>query len=49
MRTGLDIPVGLFLGGTGKIYVPNAYGDSVTVYRAGARSDVPPIQTISGS
>ena len=48
-RTGLDRPVGLFLGGSGKIYVPNAYGDSVTVYRAGATRRVPPIQTISGS
>ena len=48
-RTGLDEPAGLFLGGSGKIYVPNRTDDSVTVYRAGATRGVPPIQTISGS
>ena len=48
-RTGLDGPRGLFLGGSGKIYVPNRADDSVTVYRAGATRGVPPIQTISGS
>ena len=48
-RTGLDDPGELLLGGSGKIYVPNADDDSVTVYRAGATRGVPPIQTISGS
>ena len=46
-RTGLDGPRGLFLGASGKIYVPN--DESVMVYRAGATRGVPPIQTISGS
>ena len=48
-RTGLDVPGGLLLGESGKIYVPNVFGQSVTVYRAGATRGVPPIQTISGS
>ena len=51
--TGLDEPLGLAIGGNGKIYIANVEGDSVTVYGDfttwAADGNTVPLKTLSGA
>jgi hypothetical protein len=52
-HTGLDLPAGITVGASGKVYVANigvgsSCSGSVTVYAAGANGDSPPVQKICG-
>ena len=51
--TGLDEPLGLAIGGNGKIYIANVQGDSVTVYGDfttwAADGNTVPLKTLSGA
>src|SRR6266571_2890268 len=47
-NTGLSIPQGIALDGTGNIYVANINNNSITVYAAGASGNATPTATIAG-
>jgi len=46
--TSMDGPTALTQDEAGRTYVANYYGDSITVYAAGADGDTAPVQTLSG-
>jgi alpha-beta hydrolase superfamily lysophospholipase len=46
---GVDGPVGIALGVSGKIYLANGFPPGIRVYSGGSNGNVPPIVTISGS
>src|SRR2546428_781092 len=47
-NTGLSIPQGIALDGTGNIYVANINNNSITVYATGASGNATPTATIAG-
>ena len=47
-NTGLNVPCGLAVDASGRLYVANDNGNSITVYPVGANGNVAPIMTIVG-
>jgi len=47
-HTGLNVPEGVAVDATGKVYVSNFNGNTITVYAAGASGDDAPIATLAG-
>jgi 6-phosphogluconolactonase (cycloisomerase 2 family) len=47
-NTGLAMPFGVAVDGSGNIYVTNSGEDTIDVYAAGATGNVAPIRTITG-
>jgi hypothetical protein len=47
--TGLNVPVGAVVDGSGRLYVANQTGNSITAYAPGATGNVAPLATISGA
>lgn len=48
-NTALDVPDGIALDGSGRVYVSNVLSNSITVYAAGATGNASPTNTIAGS
>ena len=46
--TGLNVPHGIAVGASGKVYVSNIGNNSITVYPAGSNGDTMPVATIMG-
>ncbi len=46
--TGLSLPYGLTLDGSGNLFASNYAGSTITEYAAGATGNVAPIATIAG-
>jgi hypothetical protein len=47
--TGLNVPVGAVVDGSGRLYVANQTGNSITAYAPGATGNVAPLATITGA